>query len=259
MAIALMSNRGGRGSAGGNNGAVTGAPGENGGSCGQGGCHSAGNFNPSLDLFLIDENGDASNKYIPGANYTVSLKINTSGLPSGYGFQMVCLEDTEETSTGTFSDLPDGVSNVTLLNRDYVEQFNIIPVDSIPLNWTAPEKGTGDVTFYAIGNAINANGNSGGDGVARSSFSFEEAEESSTDNSDLDAQYSLYPNPVSRFLNVSGPSSDIDLSIYDMNGNKVVEKQNAEQVDCSALTPGMYLVEMRNSQKESIIKKIIKI
>ena len=34
---------------------ATGAPGENGQSCSQPGCHTSGNFSPSLDLFLIDE------------------------------------------------------------------------------------------------------------------------------------------------------------------------------------------------------------
>lgn len=259
MAIALMSNRGGRGSASGTNGAVTGAPGENGGSCGQSSCHSAGNFSPSLDLFLIDENGDALDKYIPGASYTVSLKINTSGLPSGYGFQMVCLEDTDNSSTGNFSDLPDRTSTINLLDRQYVEQFNTIPVDSIPLTWTAPEKGTGNITFYAIGNAVNGNGSPGGDGVARSSFSFEEAEESSTTEQDLDELYSVYPNPVAQYLNVNGPTTDLDITIFDTNGNVVAEKYNSDQLDCSSLAAGMYLVRMQTTQNEAIFKKILKI
>lgn len=258
MAIALMSNRGGRGSAAGTNGAVTGAPGENGGSCGQSGCHSAGNFNPSVDVFMLDETGTAVDKYIPGADYTVSLKINHTGLPDGYGFQMVCLEDTGETSTGQFSDLPNRTSIVNLLDRSYVEHFDIIPVDSIPLPWTAPEKGTGNITFYAIGNAVNGIQGPGGDGVARGSFTFEEAQESSTLDIDLAAQYTVYPNPIENEFNIQGPSDVGQVDLYSLSGNRVHVGIGKAQ-DISLLDGGAYIMHIQTSKGKGFTKKILKI
>ena len=258
MSILLMSNRGGRGSAAGPNGAVTGAPGENGGSCGQGGCHSAGNFNPSVDLFLIDQDGIAVEKYVPGESYTVSLKINHTGLPDGYGFQMVCLEDTGETTTGSFNNLPQNINIIPILDRDYVEQSNILPVDSIPLPWIAPEAGTGDITFYAIANVVNGAQGPGGDGVNNGSFSFEEAVGSSVDQLE-NSRFEIYPNPVSDILTITGPATkDTQIEILDLYGNRVHVGESTS-IDVSHLSAGTYFVKVNDSYKCLNTKRLIKI
>lgn len=258
MSILLMSNRGGRGSAAGSNGAVTGAPGENGGSCGQGGCHTAGNFNPSVDLFLIDQDGSAVEKYVPGESYTVSLKLNHTGLPEGYGFQMVCLEDAGETTTGSFNNLPQNINIIPILDRDYVEQSNILPVDSIPLPWIAPDAGTGNITFYAIGNVVNGAQGPGGDGVDRGSFTFEEAEGSSIDDL-TNNDFQVYPNPVSDILNIKGThSKDAQFEILDLNGNRI-HLGASNQLNVSHFNAGTYLVKLTDPNKGTSTKKLIKI
>ncbi len=243
LSLLFMSNRGGRGSAAGNSGAATGAPGETGSTCGQGGCHSAGQFSPEVKVSLLDDDGNPIQQYIPGQTYTAVLKIETTGLPAGYGFQMVCLTE-DENSVDGFSDLPDGVTTISLLNRQYVEQFRVIPVDSIPMTWTAPEEGTGPVTFYAAGNAINGNGSPAGDGFANDSFTFEEAEGSSVAELGTAYENLVFPNPVVAMMHIAPEIEVASSQIMDYTGKVLIETGADRTLDLSYLLTGTYLARI---------------
>lgn len=252
--LSMTSFQSGYGSGSGNG--VTGAPGESGATCGRAGCHASGAFSPSVSVTLTDSDGESVSEYIPDMTYTVSLKINTTGLPGGYGFQMVCLDDTEEMPVNTFSDFPQDVGETTINGRQYVEQFRRLPVDSIAMTWTAPSASTGAVTFYAVGNAVNSNGGPQGDGVATGSFTFTEGEESST--SDIqDLELGVFPNPTEDYLNVPNTIQVATMEVMSMDG-KLQRTAVSNQVNISDLVSGTYLVSVidrGNKQYRQIIQK----
>ena len=237
---------------------ATGAPGENGQACSQAGCHTSGNFNPSLDLFLIDDNGQAVTEYLPNETYTVSLKINHTGLPAGYGFQMVSLIDDGNQPVNTFSDLAASISEVIISGRQYVEHNDPIPADSISITWTAPDADSGPVTFYASGNAVNGNFSPGRDGATRGSFNIAEGTTTSTvtvENAKLD----LYPNPT--YGNIIIPS-DVQVEsvrITSMDGLQKQFTKNNNVVNIASLSAGIYLMTIRDQQQKVYTQKIQKL
>ncbi len=253
--LSLISFQGGFGT--GSNQAGTTAPGETGATCGQGGCHAAGQFSPSFDLFLIDEDGNQTEKYLPGETYTVSLKINHSGLPAGYGFQMVCLTEEGNDPINNFSDFPMDVGEVTLMGRQYVEQNRRLPVDSIPLTWTAPEKETGSVIFYAAGNAVNGNGSPTGDGSAVGNFVIEEDIESSTEELSV-LKLGLFPNPASHIINMSNSINVASYRVYDFSGSTIL-RGTKNAIDISNCKNGAYLIQVTDKNGKIYSDRFIKI
>jgi len=253
--LSLVSFQGGFGAGG---QAGTTAPGEPGATCGQSGCHGSGAYEPSLDLFLIDDAGNHTEKYLPGETYTVSLKINHTGLPAGYGFQMVCLTENDNEPINSFSDFPQDVGEVTLLGRQYVEQSRRIPVDSISMTWTAPAKETGSVIFYAAGNAVNGDGGPQNDGGATGNFTFEEDVESSTSEVSI-SELGLYPNPASDFIMISENILVKNYEVHDLVG-RVIAQGNNNSVDLSPIAKnGAYLVKVIDEEGKIYVDRFLKI
>ena len=235
-----MSNQGGRGST---SGPATTAPGESGQTCGQSGCHNGGAFDVAPEIELTDAAGDVVLGYVPGETYTVSLKINHSGLPAGYGFQMVCLTDADNTGVNTFSNFVGDIDDIMLLDRQYVEQKSRLPVDLIPLTWTAPEFGTGDVTFYAAANAVNGNGNSGGDGAGITSTTIVEGGPLSSSDIPSLADISISPNPTADYINIASSESIVAVNIYNTQGQKIIS-ETTDRINVSDLRTGLYIAKV---------------
>ena len=237
--LALMSNQSGRGST---SGPATNAPGENRGTCANGGCHSSGSFDPELSILMLDEAGEAVEKYIPGNSYTVVVKVDATGLPAGYGFQMVSLRDSDNGPISNFSDFPENVKDLTLLGRQYVEHSRRLPVDSIPVTWTAPEVGTGSISFYAAANAVNGNGSPTGDGTDSGRFTFEEDQGSST--ADLEnSLVKLYPNPAYDVITIQSNLQIKSFEIFDLAGRKLSKSTN-KLIDMQVFQPGTYVAKI---------------
>ncbi len=216
----------------------TGAPGESGQTCSRPGCHASGAFTPSLAVALFDDDGNPVTEYIPSETYTLTLKINTTGLPGGYGFQMVCLEDATENAVNTFADFQTGIGDIMIGDRQYVEHNRRLPSDSLTMTWTAPDNFAGDVTFYVSGQANNGNGSSAGDGATNDAFTFSEANSSSV--SDVRAlPAAVYPNPVATTLTIPSEVNLQSAQVIDIQG-KLVLSTTAHQIDMSDLESGTY-------------------
>lgn len=73
-------------------------------------------------------------------------------------------------------------------------------------------------------------------------------------------QISVYPNPVSDRLNISGINSPFDLRIIDLTGRTRlrIEQSTDNQIDLSSLLPGIYILEI-NFGQNTLIQKISKI
>jgi len=197
-------------------------------------------------------------EYLPGELYTVSLKINHTGFPAGYGFQIVSLKDSDISAINNFINIPQGMHDVFLNGRQYVEQNSRLPFDSFPLMWQAPEEGTGSVTFYGAGNAVNGNGNSSGDGADTTFLRIAEAEVSALDNigDDISA-LKIYPNPSFDYIYVQGDIAVDRINLFTISG-QYIKSTDQTRLEVSDLRQGMYLVELIKGNEKKI-EKLIKI
>ncbi len=249
----LLSNNIGRGLVG---GPATTAPGETGQFCGSFGCHFSGSFDPETQILFHSESGELVDEYQAGQTYSVSIKINHTGFPASYGFQIVSLKESDNSPVNNFINLPQAIHEVTLLGRQYVEHSTRLPIDSIPLSWTAPEIGTGNVTFYAAGNAVNGNGSSSGDGADTTRLIIKEATTSSLTSLDRNPIIA-YPNPVHNYLNIKADQKIYHSEIFDYSG-RMLSRLSGKKLDLSNLEPGVYILKIfgEDLQKSTRIIKI---
>ncbi len=262
--VVLQSNRNGRATTGSEG--VTGAPGDtvqggNPKTCAANGCHSTGAFGPlGLSIALLDSTTQTPvNQYIPGKNYIARVTISSgSGNPLGYGFQMIALKDNGNVPTNSFSD-PLGLSNnyklKTLTNRMYAEHQTMSTTNTFNVIWKAPAAGSGSVTFYSSGNAVNNNMSSVGDGATNNKLQVSELTSGLNDlRRAALLPLRLSPNPVtsSAQLVFSLPeSSECRLLVRDLSGRIMWENtvwqaagDNGVELPAQSWQPGIYLVEI---------------
>jgi Secretion system C-terminal sorting domain len=273
----LLSNAGGRASAAGKGN--TGAPGDEltgnlprvCGSCHQG----ATDFQVTMSVQLLDAKGNTLLGYAPDESYYVKVTLNKSGTgtPNGYGFQLVSLVGTNNDDVNGFS-TPD--ANVQIVQassnkRFYAEQKNGASASNIfKFKWKAPKAGSGKVTFYGAGNAVNKNGSSSGDAAATSKIELSEGFKVGVEET---LQHSLVilaaPNPIvsdktTLWIN-STESEKLTLQVCDAMG-KLMTQENIEvanetyrhNLDTTAWSKGIYFVSLFN-QKGRVTKQIIKL
>jgi len=148
--------------------ARTGAPGES--LCNS--CHTGGTNTVGGSLAI--QNVPAS--YTPGQVYAITVQLQRTG-QQRWGFELVPVRDSSGVSvmagrlTATSNTTTLQLDNVFGKPRIYVSHYSGIvdgtfwgtangPV-SWTFNWTAPQVGAGDVTFFAAGNAANGDGGNG--------------------------------------------------------------------------------------------------
>jgi hypothetical protein len=69
----------------------------------------------------------------------------------------------------------------------------------------------------------------------------------------------IYPNPTSDLVNISGLPENSLISIYDMSGRLVKSVANESQLTLEDVVSGVYLVNITNEQSETIYSsRIIK-
>lgn len=238
------------------NARATGAPGDGPNTCVT--CHnSGGSFGTvSIDLEIEDMNGNAVSTYMADSMYSMTITVNHSmGNPAGFGFQMICLEDDSDSNVPGWSNPSSNAQLSTSGGRNYVEQDGISTSNVFTVDWTAPEAGTGDLTFYLGANAVNgANGNNG-DRAALSSVSISETLVDTMDTTTTNVahlpgrpSWRVYPNPAHGQILFDGLESGSQVSIYDVQGALVrTEWFTAfKEMDVRDLEPGLYLIRSEN-------------
>lgn len=149
------------------------------------GCHSGNALNTSGDITL-----DAPPAYYqPGATYTLTVRLASSATSANsgrmWGFQLTAVRADDGTGVGTLANVSgQGTMVVTgtgsYTSRQYVEvgsgnrSGNASPV-TWQVEWTAPDPGVGDVTFYYCGVAANGANGDGGDWVYTGSHTVPDA------------------------------------------------------------------------------------
>lgn len=228
---------------------ATGAPGSSNNNCTT--CHGGGGFGSvSVDFQLLTDSGNAVTEYVPGESYTINAAVNHSnGNPSGFGIQVVALDDANDATSGTWANPSANAKLVTLSSRNYFEQNAPSSANLFTCDWTAPAQGTGSVTFYMGANAVNGNGGNSGDNAVLDQVTFEEAEADSA-NGIFEIgmeQLSVFPNPATEFIQISSVESYNQTEIYAISGQKMsVDQTGNGMIDVSSYPTGIYILKTEN-------------
>jgi hypothetical protein len=219
-------------------------------------CHSGGNFGTQVSLALRKDNQIVT-QYEPGESYTLRITINTTNNPQRYGFQAVALIEDNNANAGSFGSPPSGTRITNIANRNYFEHSSPRNSNNISIEWTAPVEGTGNVQFYAAGNAVNNNGDPSGDqpDILDLPFTVTEASTTGLFNIErLSVNLRLYPNPTTDqlTLDIAGAKrGQYQIQIIDILGREVLNKsvdlvtsQFVMPLNVSDLDPGQYYLKL---------------
>ncbi len=78
------------------------------------------------------------------------------------------------------------------------------------------------------------------------------------DNANVNAEFTLYPNPVKQILNISLLDAvGKDYTIYNVVGQVVGKGAFSESLDVSSLQSGVYILEI-NTDNDKMMKRFIK-
>jgi hypothetical protein len=127
-------------------------------------CHGGGIFSPTISAELLDLSNVPVTSYTASTNYTLRISIlPTIGSPL-YGFQTTCVQTSSNNNLNNWGTLLPSYANVLIASgRNYVEHNTILSNGIIEIPWTAPAASYGSVSFYSIGNTVDATGSSAGD------------------------------------------------------------------------------------------------
>jgi len=181
---------------------------------------------------------------------------------AAYGFQGMALTDLENQAGDFFN--PGTFTQISLLNGvEYVEHSGpAVGNDSylFTAEWTAPIKGTGNVTIFACGVVGNGNDKNTFDDPT-SPITVLLTEDTTTSIADITSTSSLiiYPNPTTDYIvigrNYLGKS---EASIIDVRGKTVKRfKSNSDRISISELPSGIYFVKLVDG-KTSVVRKFLK-
>jgi hypothetical protein len=221
------------------------------------GCHSGPiSMTQAISVYELGTQTPVTT-YVPGTVYdVVVLNTPTAGSPTGYGFQIVCLKS-DNTDVAAWSNPAANakIRTATTTGRSYAEQNGTSNTNSFRVSWTAPTAGTGTVTFYASGTAVNRNNTSNGDGANRTTLQLPENTNVGLDPVSVsERRLVCFPNPAQHELTLrtSGfRAGEYPLAVYDLMGRvqfvqNVVLSENAPTISVSLakLPAGAYMVRL---------------
>jgi ELWxxDGT repeat protein len=132
---------------------------------------------------------------------------------------------------------------------------------SITIDINPGSASSSPASLIAKSNIVYFSATDGAAGIEPWQFDIFAAGINETQNSDITVK--LFPNPNKGQLYLRSEEEKIDLSIYSVLGNKVMEKQlfNAEAknytIDLNELSSGIYFVKVRSGQRETVRKIIL--
>ncbi|MFT7229803.1 MAG: hypothetical protein ACI9GO_000262 [Bacteroidia bacterium] len=245
VSFVFLANRGG--SPGGRSGSAT----DGGATCAtQGGCH--GPKTPILQEALSAD--FPSTGYSPGSKYKIAVRPTNTGT-SVWGFECMA-ENSEGNTVGLFMNNDDSNIQGGGQRSSHKQASSSSTAGSTEwiLDWTAPEAGTGNITFYVAVLAANGNGNTNGDNIIIDTLVVSEGKVSSI--SDLvENEIKIFPNPVITELRIESKFyiNGGLLEIFDAKGNVVIHTGIVDKLSVSALAAGTYYAKI--SQGDKVITK----
>ena len=232
-------------------------------------CHTSTSISSTVSIRLINSAGDTVSNYLPGQQYTALVRVNGAGMVNGYAFQMIALRNADTTDLDGFLD--QGTNNYklsTIANgRTYAEHDNISNTDGFAVRWIAPPAGTGPVTFYAAGNAVNRNGTSTGDGASITAVQIPESPVSGiAESTGAIAEMKVFPNPIAQTAQIEinpRKAGNYRLQIFDQQGQRVYsmdafmpEGRQYHAIPSENWQPGLYIIEISDGQERIALKAV---
>lgn len=244
----------------------TGSPGE--GTCAD--CHSGGSgttitnisFNPSV----------SSGSYTPNQTYTITVNVINNTL-NNFGFACELLNSSTLSSTGTMQNAGSGVQFLTGMNGRRVATHTSPKSGagsaSFTFEWVAPS--SGNVNVYAIGNAVNLNGNITGDvSSLTTTLTLSPDLTSIAMNFSILSGIFIYPNPVKDLINIQFSAStsirELKVQLTDLNG-RILSEQSFNNISKGInmiryntpekLNNGLYLLKISPDDNQRISKLIL--
>ncbi|MEY3243553.1 MAG: hypothetical protein RIR11_4992 [Bacteroidota bacterium] len=273
LSLALLGNKNGRAASQGKGN--TGAPGDETNANGTirtcANCHNAGPITATIGVTLLETDGDIVSSYVPNTDYILRVKVNGTGSTiQGYGFQMIPLKNSDNTDVKGMSDFGGATANnykiATIQNgRTYAEQSNISVTDTFSVRWKSPVAGTGAITVYASGNAVNGNSGTGGDGAAFTTLVLTESGASSSNEQNLVRNgLRVFPNPIRNNANIQFDlltAGQYQIQLFDLSGAVVwsnnIDLGSGQQqisIPMDQQSAGIYLARMTNGQQSASVK-----
>jgi len=235
---------------------ATGSPGEN--TCSQSNCHTGFTDNSQGGSIVIST--DIPNDlYAPGVTYNMSVTVSEQGINLfGIGFEALNAsgESVGLLTPGVDTQIKNATINGNLRKNIVHTQNGGAAANSKTFNfaWTSPSTDEGIVTFYAAGNAANANGGKTGDHIYSTSQSVEsDGTISIREFSGHSNQLSIYPSPADHQITIKWNMTSygiVTFEVLSLTGltsrlllsDTMEAGEQTESFDISTLASGNYLL-----------------
>jgi hypothetical protein len=234
----------------------TGAPGE--GTCND--CHSG----PAVSNQVLTVTSTVPDQgYVPGSSYTITVQL-TGGLSNTFGFQASpqntsgVLQGTMTAGTGT--QLIGGNKWITHTAAGNQGSGN---AKTWTFQWTAPNPGTGNLTFYVAGNfASGSNGNQS-DVIRTTTLALSQA--SGVGIQDISERgYAVFPNPATDHVTIALPNDVVNAtaSLFDISGRITLSERltvtgGISRLDLNKVRPGMYMLALEYNGTRKVTKVLV--
>jgi hypothetical protein len=228
-------------------------------------CHSiAGAFtNPQIAVSVKDLTGNSVTSYTPGDTFDIEYTITSGGTPSGYGMQSVFLNSANSNIGDIISTSTSNTQLASITNgREFIEHSGRSSTGVFSGQWVAPSTGTGTVSIYSVGIAVNGGSTSGDNVTPSTKVDLTEAVVSSTENlTNFSSEYLIFPVPNNGNFSIrnNGDAGTADIRIINMQGQLVFSKstfaENDAQIDfnLNEIVDGLYFVEiLKNGTSETL-------
>lgn len=237
-------------------GGRTGGPGE--GLCSD--CHNGGSFSPSATLVVRNSSNTVVTSYVPGQTYNLTFTVSATS--AGFGIQATSL-NASNTSVGTFSSPSSNAQISTSGGRTYFEHNATSATGTFTGQWTAPTTGTGTITFYFIGLAVNGTGNTNGDNATTGRTLQLTETTLNTLDFDFTKSIQIQQNPVKDILAIQTNKlyKNLNVEIFDISGKRVFQNTYSDTKNISInfeAEAGIYFLKLNNEDNNTAKIKFIK-
>ncbi|EJF53418.1 hypothetical protein SapgrDRAFT_1714 [Saprospira grandis DSM 2844] len=225
-------------------------------------CHGAASSNTVVSVSLLDQSGNVVTEYIPGEHYSIFVNVNNPNY-SQYGAQAVILDGANNQAGTLDSVITSNTQISTVNNRSYWEHQGRSSTGNFTAAWTAPAAGTGTVTVYAMGNAVDSSGSTSGDAPSSPiSISFTEVVSSGLVSLPSEG-LRVWPNPSPNgqyFFRQTTDAPLQSLRIFNSQGQLIREEQLQGfegQISLENEAKGLYYLELQ-TEKGRWQKKLVR-
>lgn len=228
--------------------------------CATSGCHTGSSLVTSGTNWnrISLKNNFTGSGYIPDSTYELVLTYRESGM-SNSGFQITCLDKTnspagtfatKDSRTQAFSGTVGGKTRRYLGHTSTGTSTVSGDSSSYRIEWTAPNKNLGDLTFYVTWNKGNGNGQNSGDLIYAKTFTA--GPSSLLPTAKVKIQESTYcsNSPLTFDANTTGSPNSFTWNFP--NGNP--SNSTAQNPKVTYFTPGTYkaILTVKNNKGSSL-------